>query len=54
MPSTLNVLYLGMVEIKEALHGNVVLTIKDRKGNVLVHETVKAQDVEIIIERNAR
>lgn len=43
-----------MVEIKEALHGNVVLTIKDRNGNVIVHETVKPADVEKIVERNAR
>lgn len=43
-----------MVEIKEALNGNVVLTIKDRKGNVIVHETVKPQDVETIVARNAR
>ena len=43
-----------MVEIKEGRNGNVVLTIKDRNGNVIIHETVKPADVDVIIERNAR
>ena len=43
-----------MVEIKQALHGKVILTIKDHKGNVIVHETVKPEDVETIVARNAR
>ena len=43
-----------MVEIKEALHENVILTIRDKRGNVIVHETVKPQDVETIVARNAR
>ena len=43
-----------MVEIKQAMHGKVILTIKDRKGNVIVHETVKPEDVDVIVSRNAR
>lgn len=43
-----------MVEIKQALNGNVVLTIKDRKGNVILTETVKPADVEKIVARNLR
>ena len=43
-----------MVEIKQARNGYVILTIKDRKGNVILHETVRPDDVEIIIARNLK
>jgi hypothetical protein len=40
-----------MFEIKEALNGNVVLTVTDSRGTVVLHETVKAEDAEEIGER---
>jgi hypothetical protein len=43
-----------MVTTKQGLHGNVVLTITDTRGNVILHETVKPEDVDTIIERNSK
>jgi hypothetical protein len=43
-----------MVTTKEGLHGKLILTITDGRGNVIVHETVKPEDVDTIIERNTR
>lgn len=40
-----------MFEIKEALNGNVLLTVTDSRGTVVLHETVKADDAETIGER---
>lgn len=43
-----------MVTTKNGMHGKVVLTISDSRGNVVVHETVKAEDVDTIVERTLR
>lgn len=43
-----------MVYTKDGLRGKVVLTITDSRGNVVVHETVKAEDVDAIVERTLR
>lgn len=40
-----------MFEIKAALNGNVLLTVTDSRGTVVLHETVKAEDAEEIGER---
>jgi hypothetical protein len=37
-----------MVETRQGLHGKVILTIKDSRGNVVLHETVHPDDVETI------
>jgi len=43
-----------MFEIKEGRNGNVILTVIDSRGVVVLHETVKAEDAEEIAERNIR
>lgn len=43
-----------MVTTNNALNGNVVLTITDDRGNVVLHETVKAEDAEVIAENILR
>jgi len=40
-----------MFEITEGRHGNVILTVTDSRGNVVLHETVKPHDAEDIAER---
>lgn len=40
-----------MFEIKEALNGNAVLTVIDGRGEVMFHETVRAEDAESMGER---
>jgi hypothetical protein len=40
-----------MVQIKQGIGNNVLLTITDRKGNVVLHETVKATDADTIATR---
>jgi hypothetical protein len=40
-----------MVKTTEGIGNNVLLTITDRKGNVVFHETVKVADVEIVSSR---
>lgn len=41
-----------MVTTQEGLHGKVILTITDARGNVILHETVKPEDVDVIVQRN--
>jgi hypothetical protein len=48
------VVYYGMFEIKEGRNGNVILTVTDRRGNVVLHETVKAHEAELIAERTIK
>ena len=43
-----------MVNTQDGLCGKVLLTITDSKGNVVLHETVSAEDVEIISARVLR
>jgi hypothetical protein len=43
-----------MVQVKNGIGSNVLLTITDRKGNVVFHETVKACDVETVTENILR
>lgn len=40
-----------MVTIKNGMRGLVILTITDSKGLVIVHETVRSEDVEVISAR---
>jgi len=40
------------VKVTEGRNGNVVLTIYNRKGMVIFHETVKADQVEKIVEHH--
>jgi len=40
-----------MVTTKDGLRGLVLLTITDSKGNVVIHETVKPEDVDTIAAR---
>lgn len=35
-------------QVKAGVGSKVVLTIRDRKGNVVFHETIREEDVEII------
>ncbi len=41
----------SMIDIKEGRNGNVIVTITDSRGNVIFHETVKADEADVIIER---
>jgi len=43
-----------MVNTQDGLFGKVILTITDSKGNVVLHETVSADDVDIIATRVLR
>lgn len=43
-----------MVKTQDGRNGNVILTITDRKGNVVFHETVKPADLETIANRILR
>lgn len=40
-----------MVTMRDGLRGLVLLTITDKRGTVIVHETVKAEDVDSIVAR---
>ena len=43
-----------MVTTQEALRGLIILTITDSRGVVIIHETVKAEDVDVIAARVCR
>lgn len=40
-----------MVNTENTLHGHIILTIRDGRGNVVLHETVRAEDVDTIVAR---
>jgi hypothetical protein len=40
-----------MVNTENGLHGQIILTIRDSRGNVVLHETVRPGDAQTIIDR---